>query len=151
MPQPFVALLVDNRVELWMFLVSWVLYAGRMVNKKRCQNFCSGKHFLTSWGSWSMDVTKPDCTYPWYKQTPVWNSHGIIWQGVCDCLCVVSSQYSPAHTIQPNLRHGSQLSEPLLRWWGPGRRLTGASLLKSGNAQGIWCGAYWTAWHAALP
>ena len=35
--------------------------------------------------------------------------------------------------------------------WGPGRRLTGASLLKSGDAQGIWCRAYWTAWHAALP
>ena len=37
MPQPFVAMPVDNRVELWMFLVSWVLYAGRMVNKKRCE------------------------------------------------------------------------------------------------------------------
>ena len=33
MPQPCVAM--DNRVELWMFLVSWVLYAGTMVNKKR--------------------------------------------------------------------------------------------------------------------
>ena len=39
----------------------------------------------------------------------------------------------------------------LLHAWGPGRRLTGASLLKSGDAQGIWCRAYWTAWHAALP
>ena len=28
----------------------------------------------------------------------------------------------------------------------PGRRLTGASLFKSGDAQGIW-----TAWHAGLP
>ena len=30
-------MLVDNRVELWMFLVSWVLFTGRMVNKKRCE------------------------------------------------------------------------------------------------------------------
>ena len=37
MPQPFVAMLVDNRVELWMFLVSWVLFTGRMVNKNRCE------------------------------------------------------------------------------------------------------------------
>ena len=37
MPQPFVAMLVDNRVELWMFLVSWVLFTGRMANKKRCE------------------------------------------------------------------------------------------------------------------
>ena len=35
--EPFVAMLVDNRVELWMFLVSWVLFTGRMVNKKRCE------------------------------------------------------------------------------------------------------------------
>ena len=37
MPQPFAAMLVDNRVELWMFLVSWVLFTGRNVNKKRCE------------------------------------------------------------------------------------------------------------------
>ena len=45
MPQPFVAMLVDNRVELWMFLVSWVLFTGRMVNKKRCEKLLQWENF----------------------------------------------------------------------------------------------------------
>ena len=45
MPQPFVAMLVDNRVELWMFLVSWVLFTGRMVNKKKCEKLLQWENF----------------------------------------------------------------------------------------------------------
>ena len=45
MPQPFVAMLVDNRVELWMFLVSWVLFTGRMVNTKRCEKLLQWENF----------------------------------------------------------------------------------------------------------
>ena len=43
MPQPFVAMLVDNRVELWMFLVSWVLLREGWWTKKDVKNFCRGK------------------------------------------------------------------------------------------------------------
>ena len=78
MPQPCVAM--DNRVELWMFPVSWVLYAGRMVNKKKCEK-------LLQW----------------------------------------ETAYQALPRVTPRAAmHG-----------GPGRRLTGASLLKSGDAQGI--------------
>ena len=50
MPQPFVAMPVDNRVELWMFLVSWVLYAGRMVNKKRGEKLLQWETIFYNYG-----------------------------------------------------------------------------------------------------
>ena len=82
MPQPFVAMLVDNSVELWMFLVSWVLFTGRMVKKKDVKNFCSRKILMQ-------------------VQSHV-RLHPQIFCGYTTCCDA----------------------------WGPGRRLTGASLLK---------------------
>ena len=59
MPQPFVAMLVDNRVELWMFLVSWVLFTGRMVKKKGCEKLLQRETFFDE-GAITCAVTPTD-------------------------------------------------------------------------------------------
>ena len=64
--QPFVAMPVDNRVELWMFLVFWVFYAGRMVNKKRCEK-------LLQWAT-IFDVGAITCAPNDICSLPSWGS-----------------------------------------------------------------------------
>ena len=73
MPQPFVAMLVDNRVELWMFLVSWVLFTGRMVNKKRCEKLLQWETIFDA-GAITCAVTP---THRSFAVTPLAAMHGV--------------------------------------------------------------------------